>query len=185
MQVKGTAVCVLPKFIIEYFGKNELQEWLDSLTPVAQDVFNSHILASKWFSLNEILVEPTKKALDLFYNGDIKGALEIGRFSADYGLKGVYKAFVRIATPQALMTRSSHIMSSYYKPSTMEPVSMEKHGGVLHITEFPEPSKIVEYRILGWIERALEICGCKDIKLEITKSLVNQDPYTEFVGSWK
>jgi hypothetical protein len=33
------------------------------------------------------------------------------------------------------------------------------------------PEKVIEYRIGGWIEKALEISGNKDINVEITKSM--------------
>jgi len=33
----------------------------------------------------------------------------------------------------------------------------EKDKAILRMTEFPEATDIVEYRILGWMERSLEI----------------------------
>ena len=44
----------------------------------------------------------------------------------------------------------------------------------------PNPEKVIEYRIAGWIEKALEISGCKDISVEITKSMTQNDALTEF-----
>ncbi len=46
-------------------------------------------------------------------------------------------------------------------------------------------NKVVEYRIAGWIERALEICGCMNVTVNITQSLTDQDPCTEYNITWR
>jgi len=43
----------------------------------------------------------------------------------------------------------------------------------------------VEKRILGWVEKALEICGCKNIKLDVVKSLIHGDPASEIEITWE
>ena len=55
---------------------------------------------------------------------------------------------------------------------------------VLHITQFPEPSALVEARIAGWMQRALEINGCKNANPKITKSMTKGDSLTEFTVTW-
>jgi hypothetical protein len=43
---------------------------------------------------------------------------------------------------------------------------------------------VVEQRIAGWIQRALEIHGCRQPAVNITKSLTKGDPCTELDFSW-
>ncbi|MBW1642689.1 MAG: hypothetical protein JRJ76_07605, partial [Deltaproteobacteria bacterium] len=116
---------------------------------------------------------------------DENGAWEAGRFSADKGLIGVYKMFVKLGSPKFIVGRAATIFSSYYKPSKMEIAGEAEKEVVLHIKEFPELERWVELRICGWIERALEISGSKVIKVELTKSLTNQDTVTEIVVQWQ
>lgn len=54
----------------------------------------------------------------------------------------------------------------------------------LHIIKFGEPNYLVEQRIGGWIEKAFEICGCKNVKVSITKSLTKGDEITEYKATW-
>lgn len=75
-------------------------------------------------------------------------------------------------------------MTSFYDPSTLEVANERPNGVDVHITEFEEASEIVEQRIGGWMETALEICGCKNLKTEITSSLAEGDRYTEYVINW-
>ena len=186
MKVKGSAVVTLPLFIKEKFGENEFKKWLNSLSPDTKKEFEKNILINKWYPLKETLSDPTEKLCDLFFDGDSKGAWEIGRFSADYALKGIYKLFIRVASPYTLAKKASHILPTYYDPSDIETEIKDKSENkiILRITKFPEMTKAVENRILGWIERALEICGCKNIKFKETKSLLKGDNMTELSVTW-
>ena len=184
MEVKGTAVASLPIYVEAKFGKEGLQRWLDSLSESAQKLYSTSILASKWYPLKETFVEPTKKICDVFFNGDLRGARECGRYSAELGLKGVLKIFVKMGSPAFLVSRASTVLPSYYNPCKMETVSSDKTSALIRITEFPQIDKVVEARIIGWIEMALEIHGCKGVRVVTTASLTKGDKYSEFKVSW-
>ncbi len=184
MEVKGTAVESIPIFVKKKFS-DRFEEWLNSLSETSQKIMREKILPSSWYPLREAIIIPTQKICELFYKSVDEGAWEAGRFSADYALHGIYKWFVKIGSPGFIISRASTIFSTYYKPSEMKPVENFPKRAVVHITHFPEPNRLIELRIGGWIERALEISGCKDLKVEITKSLTKGDPVTEFVMEWK
>ena len=131
------------------------------------------------------MVDPSQKACELFFNGSKRGAWGCGRYSAEYGLKGLYKVLVKLSSPQILIKKAGPIINSYYKPSSIEVADYGNNFVILHITEFPEMDKMIEYRMAGWMERALEICGCKHISIKINKSLTENDPYTEYLITWK
>jgi len=187
MNVKGTALAVLPIFIENKFGKEGLNRWLDSLDSQASALFKdpNAVKINQWYPLKESYLEPTAVMCDLFYGNDPKGAWEIGRFSADYALKGVYKAFVKMTSVSFFIKRASLLMTTYYQPSAMELKSSTYSQAILHMTEFPESHRLIESRIGGWIQRSLEIHGCQEVRVDIVKSLAEGDPHTELVLSWK
>lgn len=184
MEVKGTAVASIPKFIEEKFGKEGFTKWLDSLSNEAKDVYSQPILPSKWYSLNEIMVEPTRKINNLFYNSTMKGAWEAGRFSASYGLTGILKIFVKMGTPGFIISRATSILPTYYQPSELKVVESVNNRTVVQISKFPELSDVIENRIGGWIERALEIQGCKSVSVKISKSVTKGDKFCEYTITW-
>ena len=184
MKVKGSAVETLPLFIKEKFGEEGFQKWLEVLSPEAQETFRNRILATSWFPLKEILSEPTKKLCETLYGGDLKGAWECGRYSADYALKGVYKMFIKLGSVHFLIKKASTILPTYFDPSNIDIIEQEKNNAVLHITKFEDSDETIERRIAGWIERALEISGCKNIKVTIQKSLAKGDSVTEINLVW-
>ena len=185
MKVKGSAVSTLPLFIKKNFGEDGFQKWLVSLSPEAQRVFEKNVLSVGWFPLKQTLVEPTQKICDLFYNGDTKGAWDSGRFSAEQGLKGVYKVFIKLGSAAFITKKASTILPTYYEPSEMQVADLQANSTVIHITRFDEPSEIIDNRIGGWMEKALELSGYKTVKISITKSLAQGSPFTEFQVSWK
>lgn len=185
MDVKGTAVATLPLFIKHKFSDNGFNQWLNALSPEAKEVFSHQVMATSWFPLKSILVEPTQKMCTLFYNGNARGAWENGRFSADHALKGVYKIFIKLGSPEFLIKKASTILPTYYRPCTMELVSNQSQSAQVRITEFKEIDPTIEARIGGWIERALEISGCKDVKVSISQSLTTGKDYSEFCITWK
>ena len=183
MQAKGTAVGSIPLFVKTYHAA-QYQTWYDSLTPKAKEVFKEHILASSWYPLHEAVIEPTQKICDLFYNGSDKGAWKAGEFSAEHSLKGIYKIFVKVGTPQFIIKRASNVFSSFYNPSKIEVIDTSSNHVNIHISEFPTPSAMVECRIAGWIQQALTISGCKTPNVKITTSMTKGSPYTEIASKW-
>jgi len=184
MEVKGTAVAAIPKFIEDKFGKEGLNKWLDSLSPTAKNLYCQTVLSSKWYPMNEILVEPTNQLCKLFYAGSSKGAWEAGRYSANHALNGVLKIFVKMGTPNFIISRATSILPTFYNPSELKVVETSHKGCVIRITKFPELSSVVENRIAGWIERALEIQGCKSVVVKISKSVTKKDDNCEYSISW-
>lgn len=184
MEVKGTAVESIPLFVKSKFGDEGHRDWLKSLSPKAREQFQSMIITTKWYPMKEMLEEPTLKICELFYNGKIEGAMEQGRFSAEYGLKGIYKVFVKLGSPEFIIGRATAIFVTYYQPSAMEVVNKGDKTQTLRITKFDEPSKVVEHRILGWMEKALEIGGSKSPSAKIVQSMTDGAPFTDFIISW-
>ncbi len=185
MEVKGTAIAVLPKFIGEKHGPEALKRWLDGLAPAARTVFRDGVMLSDWYPIKETYLEPTALMCELFYNGDSIGAHEIGRYSAEYALRGIYKAFVKLSSVRSFISRANAVMTTYYKPSAMEIFTVEPNRLVLHMAIFPVPSEHAELRIAGWVQRSLEIHGCRDVTWAIPRSFTRQDPLTELVFTWR
>jgi len=185
MEVKGAAIITVPLFIKGRFGEGGLSQWVNALTPEARKVYPASVLVSSWYPLKEFLIEPIRKMCDLFYAGDLKGARESGRFSADYSLKGIYKIFVKLGSPEFMLRRAGTILPIYYTPSEMKVVECRKGQGIMQITKFQNMDQALEIRIAGWMERAIEISGGKQPNIKITRSLTAGDPLSEFLATWK
>lgn len=184
MEIKGSAV----KSIVDFIKKNHpdrYQDWLNTLPEGSKRIFIEPVLPSKWYPMNESAVIPTRHLAELFFNNDEeKGAWESGRYSAEMALTGIYKFFIRAASPFFIISKASRILSTYYQPSEIVVVEKGDNWVNVNITRFEEPNAIIECRICGWIERALEISGAKNVKIDVRKSMAKGDDVTELYMSW-
>jgi hypothetical protein len=185
MDVKGTALVVLPAFIRQRFGEQGYRQWLAALTPGTRRDFEAGIGINEWFPIKEYYTGPTQELCRLFYGGSLDGAWQVGRFSADYALRGVYRAFVKLSSVKFFVRRAGVMLPTYYRPCAIEVLANEDLKTVVRITQFPDPSPAAEHRIGGWMQRGYEIHGCRNVGAEITKALSRGDFFTEFIITWE
>lgn len=186
MEVKGRAIKSVQRYVKKKFGQEGLDRWLNAISAEAFIVYSQPIDTNQWFPLKTILIDPTANIAQLFYQWNLKeAAWDFGRYSADFGLKGPYRILAKIGSPNFLIKKSPEFMSAYYKPNcSIETVDSGNGFAIIHVSKFPDMEKTLEYRIAGWMERAMEINGCQHVKVEILKSLTSFDPYTEFKITW-
>lgn len=183
MQIKGSAVKSIPDFL-KKFHPEKFNEWLNSLPDDSRQIFEGPVLSSNWYSLREAAIVPTEVLGRMLFNDEVKGAWQCGRFSAESALTGIYKFFIKAASPSFIVDRAGRVFSTYYQPCKMDVVGKGEDWVKLQITDFDESSRLIEHRIGGWIERAIEIHGVSFVTVEINKSVANGDPCTEFMVKW-
>lgn len=183
MEVRGSVINGI-KAYVEKNHSEKFNEWHSALSENSQKLMERPS-TSKWYPINEGILEPTEKMCELFYNNSKEGAWKSGRFSAEMALTGIYKVFVVISTPTYLIKRASRIIGTFYSPTEVNVVSNSDRGMLVHFTKLPTKSEHLEYRIAGWMEKALEICGCKDLSVNISKSIAKGDELFEVDISWR
>lgn len=184
MDIKGTAVMAIRDYVKENYP-NQFIAWKEALPEDIKSIYNGMIDATKWYPAEKAAAIPTSEISRMFFNNNVKkGAWESGRYSAEKGLKGIYKFYVKAASPGHLISRASRIFAAYYQPCKLTLIKSDSKSATLHLCHDEKPEEVIEYRIAGWIEKALEISGCKNIFVEITKSLTRGDECTEFSMNW-
>ncbi len=185
-RVSGLSLRIFPQFIKDRFGEKGYERWMNALDGDLKDVFSNPLIGlDEWYDFNEFFIKPMRLIANIFYNGNEKVAWDIGRFSADYSLKGVLKVFVRMGSTLFMMKRSSAIIAKYYEPMEMKTVEGRKGYALLLISNFPDYNNLLGYRICGWIERALEISGCSGITIDIVKPFKITEPTVEIKVEWR
>ena len=185
MEVKGAVLMSLKAQIPKKHGRAEYERWLGKLDPEVARIFRINVSASGWYSLQEYLVRPTEIYCDMFYNGDEQGSWELGKMSAEYSLHGMYKLFMQLGSVSFILNRAMKILPTFYKPSALRVIEASGTSCIIRITEFPELNKLMEFRIAGWMEGALNIHGCRNVKIDIPASMPDGQNYTEFHITWE
>ncbi|MBN1951571.1 MAG: hypothetical protein JW801_10230 [Bacteroidales bacterium] len=185
IEIKGTAVTAIRDHVKANFPE-KYSEWIETLPEASKDIFSGVIDSSRWYPLQEGGIIPTRKTADLFFRSNYeKGAWEGGRYSAEKGLTGIYKIFVKASSPAYIIQRATRVFSTYYQPCKMEVIDKKENAVSLKISDMPQSDVVIEHRIAGWMERALEISGAKQVRIEFPKSIVKGDEVTVFSISWE
>lgn len=185
MLVKGSSVISSREFVKDKFGETGYKRFLENLSEASKKIYGSAILSNEWYSLEDGLHAPTRVICDSFYRGDIKGAWDMGNYSTEKGLKGIYKFFIKFGSPEFIAQKASTILPTYYKPCRMSADVLGNNTASVKIDEFSEISPLIENRVHGWIAKALELTGRKGLQITITKALSKKDPYTEYMVVWE
>ncbi|MDW7691928.1 hypothetical protein R9C00_15705 [Flammeovirgaceae bacterium SG7u.111] len=184
-KVKGTAIITTRDYVKREYS-TQYTQWLASLPADSRILLEGVIDSSSWYDMEKAYIIPSQKVIDLFFDGDMeKGSKEMGINSAAHALKGVYKAFLLLSTPQFLMTKASKIFTTYFEPTEIVLSEKGRKHLAVRILKFPMINEIVEYRIAGWMNKALEMANCKELVFERRASLAKGDEFTEFAFEWK
>jgi hypothetical protein len=184
MEIKGSAAKSIPDFIKKNH-QERFKDWFSSLPEESRIIFQDAVLPSNWYSLRFGGIIPTEKLGEVIYGDALKGAWECGRYSAESALTGMYKFFIKAASPFFIISKASKIFSTYYQPSIMEVTDKGDDWVILQISRFDEPHPVIEHRIAGWIEKAMQIHGVTSVAVNISKSMTKGDKVTEIRVNWK
>ena len=179
MRTKGTTVKAIQSFVKDQYPK-KYNDWLESLPAKSKSIMEGTILATAWYPLNEGAIIPTHHLKMFYAENSLKAAWEAGRHSAGATLTGVYKIFVKVASPSYIIKRAAKITATYYENVVVESSEETSNSVVVSIIEFNELDRMIEQRIGGWMEKALELSGCKGVKIRIAKSLTRGDNITKY-----
>ncbi|MBN2274354.1 MAG: hypothetical protein JXR41_14430 [Bacteroidales bacterium] len=185
MEVKGTAIKTTRDFIKTRFP-DRYKDWFNSLPDKSKALYETALDATGWYPLDDAYTCPINKAIEMFYPGDPKkGGEEIGKYSAEVALKGFYKVFLLVASPTYLIQRASKIFTTFYQPSKIEVEVVNSNSAILKIIDFEGIDEALEYRIAGWVLKAVEMANCKEPVYEMRSSLAKGDKETAIAYIWK
>jgi hypothetical protein len=184
MHVKGTAVKSIQDFV-QTRHADKYAEWLRAMPETSRNIMSKPVYVSDWYSVKDAAIEPTIAIGKVIFDGDsVKAGWETGRYSSEIALNGIYKVFVKMATPQFIIARSGKILPSYYDPSDITVKETGTKHVVLNIARLPINHEVLEARIFGWIQKALEVTGCKNVLINPVKTMTKGDSITELMITW-
>jgi uncharacterized protein (TIGR02265 family) len=181
-QVKGTAVLASVRFVRDRFGEPALTRVLDALTSEDRSLLSKNILVSAWFPMS-LLLRFMVEAERQLAPEEPELARAMGRASADYGLTTVYRMFFRVASPEFIIGRATRVFGSYYDTGNVVPIESGPGHAIFTLEGFEGAAQFCA-RILGWMERTLELAGAKDIQIAHATCVYRGDDVCRFEGTW-
>ncbi len=165
-EVKGTAVLSILGYVTSTYGEEGLERWRASLSPEARALAAGRLSATSWYP-GPLAMEMRRAIIDLFYVGDRSRIRELGMFSAQRGLTGVYKLAVKVGSPMWVVDRLSMVFTSYFRPGAVILPDRAPGSVVGTLEGFPDKSGIMEEVFAGFVQKALDISGARDVSVEV------------------
>lgn len=156
MEIKGTAVKITAEYIKTHH-KDRYYEWLEKLPEKSRDIVGQPVFATAWYPLTEAVIVPTKITGEMFFSSHIEAAMELGRYSSESALNGIYKIFVKISSPQFVLSRAANVFATYYNPADIQIITAKDNSASIEMKGFERKDELIVYRIAGWLEKTVEL----------------------------
>jgi len=183
LKVKGIALKSTINYIKSKLKPEELIAFEGSLSLNCRDFFHLPVLSAEWYEANS-LVEIMVKIPEFLKRKPEEVWWEIGRYSCDDGLNTVYKIFYKLGSPEFIIKRAAQVWSNYYSEGNFFVVSHSLNSAHVQIKDISLPHPALCTRISGWMERAIELSGGKNVVLRHTLCKFQKQIIEEWKANW-
>src|SRR5882724_13402402 len=164
VQIKGSAIQETINQVKRRSGDDSLKKILNLLDDEARKVFEGDIFASTWYSL-DLFTRFLEIEIKVLANGNEEMVTKGSEAVIERQLKGIYKAFVKLGSPEFVIKRIAAVHATYFQGVPIEVQMQEKNRAVVKYTGFEKQHRIMGFAIVGFFKKALEISGAKDVAI--------------------
>jgi predicted hydrocarbon binding protein len=181
-RVRAVTVRVRDRFVLARFGRLSRDRFRDQ----ASDELRATIEAAgdHWVPFEQF-VEATELACNLFGEGDLGLAREIGAYGAENAM-GVWQRLVyRVLSPATVLSIAAGIWSHHYDGGRLVAKAEGKKGVRIRIEDFPTPHRTHCLSIEGWFERTIQLGRPKKVTVSETLCRCRGNDACELVAEWE
>lgn len=182
--VKGSVVLSRLDFVREHFGEEGLQSLLRALPDKDRETIQGRLLPAQWYPF-ELGERIDNTLIQVLTGGDPEAFRKLGVSSAEVNLSSVHQVFVRQGDPHGLLRRAPAIYKLYYDTGHR---TYERTGDTscrLVTSNSESYSKADCLTVIGWHERAVELCGGRQVRIEHPLCRAEGDEVCEYQISWR
>ena len=181
--VKGSVLRSRLDFVEKKFGAPVLECVLTDLPEEERRTLGLGLLPAQWypFALGESL---EKAILRVLGEDGRRTFLDMGRKSAEYNLAGVHKVFVHSGNPHGLLSRAPAIYKLYYDTGHRTYEKTGERTCTLTTYESETFSEADCLTVIGWHERAVELCSGRHAVVDHPRCRARGDAVCEYLISW-
>ena len=155
-----------------------------TLDPAVRDALRGAIIVSDWYPL-EVLTTLLEADVKMHDRGNASVLVARTEAVVDRQLRGVYRIFIRLGSPEWVVKRIAAIHENYFDGVRIEPQLLEGNRAVIRYTGFEPRHAIVQHAIVGFYRKALEISGAKHVETQFTVAIGAGDRPAELQVSWR
>lgn len=183
-KIKGTGYKSDTQFVKSKYGEEVFAAILATLSAEDQKLLRGPILSHDWYPAEPI--DRFRKAVVQHFNDAPMLTLrEMGRYSADFGLTGIYRVFISLVSPMTIIKRSNDLWPKYFDSGRVVVTEADKTTVLIKIMEWNDASEYIGALLTGYFGRAIEISGGHSVEVVQLSSVSRGAPYCEWKVSWR
>lgn len=184
VSIKGSAVHDAVRAIRKRFGEEHYQRITASVDEEARTLLDGALVPTSWYPLDPFLrfLDATLREMA---GGNELALVEWTETIIERQLRGIYKLFVKLGSPEFVLKRISIIHMNYYNGVHLETPSLSPGRAVLRYVGFEPHHRLMGHSIIGFFRKALEISGAKDVSARFEVPIEAGRQYAELVVTWR
>jgi hypothetical protein len=183
VQIKGSAIKETIEQIKSRAGDAAFQKILGLLDDETRKALAGEIFSSTWYSL-DLFTRFLEIEIKVLADGNEEMVTRGSEAVIERQLRGIYKAFVKLGSPEFVIKRIAAVHATYFQGVPIE-VQLHGHGrAIVKYTGFEKQHRIMGFAIVGFFKKALEISGAKDVAIHFSVPIEDGKGYSELSIAW-
>jgi hypothetical protein len=183
-KIKGAVLLDSVKSIKARGGDAELSRIVASLNGNARAIFEGPIYPWEWYPL-DAFTDFLEADIRETAGGNPEALIARSEKVIETQLRGIYRVFVKLGSPGYVVKRIASVHQTYFEGTEIIPeVDDAASGATVKYIGFKGRHRILEYAIIGFYRKALEISGAKQIAVRFSVPISDDAPYSELIITW-
>jgi hypothetical protein len=183
VQIKGSAIKETINQIKSRSGEDALQKILALLDEETRKICQGEIYSSSWYPL-DLFTRFLEVEIRVLAGGREEMITRGSETVIEKQLRGIYKAFVKLGSPEFVIKRIAAVHETYFQGVPIEVHVRGPGRAVVRYAGFEKQHRIMGFAIIGFFKKALEISGAKDVILRFTIPIEEGKAFAELSIAW-
>ncbi|MBN2546675.1 MAG: hypothetical protein JXB50_12815 [Spirochaetes bacterium] len=184
VEIKGTVLSDSIEAVKKRTGYDSYKKILALLSYDARKLFGiSEIVYSDLYPL-DLFIEFLSADIKITTEGDEKVLITRSEEMFEKQLRGIYKIFIKIGSPEFVIKKITSTHKYYFRGVTIETLLFEKNKARIKYSGFEMHHHLIEYAIIGFYKKALELSGAKKINCKCLTKIIEGKGFSEIELIW-
>jgi hypothetical protein len=182
--IKGTVVLDSIRAVKEREGEAVYTKIIRLLDEETRRVFESGIFDTAWYPL-DAFVRFLAADLQETAGGNERVLIARSEVVVEKQLSGIYRVFARLSSAEAVIRRLTGIHRTYFEGVQINFKTTGSTQATVRYVGFEPQHRLMEYPLIGFYRKALELSGAKQVSTGFTTSRGQGRGYWELALNWR
>ena len=183
VQIKGSAIQETIRQVKSRSGDEALHKILGLLDEEARKIFEGEIFSSTWYPL-DAFARFLEVEINVLAAGNEEMVTRGSEAVIERQLRGIYKAFVKLGSPEFVIKRIAAVHVTYFNGVPIEVDMPAPRSAIVRYKGFQKQHRIMGFAIIGFFRKALEISGAKDVETHFSVPIEEGKGFAELSITW-